>query len=55
MRLLVFGGNGQVGTELRRALAPLGEVTVATRNGRLDDGTACLAADFDAPDSLPAP
>ena len=54
MRLLVLGGNGQVGTELRRALAPLGEVMVATRNGRLDDGTACLAADFDAPDSLPA-
>lgn len=54
MRLLVFGGNGQVGTELRRALAPLGEVLIATRSGRLDDGTACLAADFDVPDSLPA-
>lgn len=54
MRLLVFGGNGQVGTELRRALAPLGEVLATTRSGRLDDGTACLAADFDAPDRLPA-
>ena len=26
MTVLVFGGNGQVGTELRRALAPQGEV-----------------------------
>lgn len=54
MRILILGGNGQVGTELRRALAPLGEVLIATRSGRLDDGTACLVADFDAPDSLPA-
>lgn len=54
MRILLLGGNGQVGTELRRALAPLGDVLVATRTGRLDDGASCLAADFDALDSLPA-
>ncbi|MGN6153849.1 MAG: dTDP-4-dehydrorhamnose reductase [Lysobacteraceae bacterium] len=54
MRILLFGANGQVGTELRRSLAPLGEVIATTRSGTLDDGDACEAADFDAPDSLPA-
>lgn len=52
MRVLLFGGNGQVGTELRRSLAPLGEMVVATRNGRLQDGTACEVADFDQPEML---
>ena len=53
MNLLVFGGNGQVGQELLRVLAPLGEVIVTTRSGQLPDGTACEVADFDQPDSLP--
>ncbi|MCY7355365.1 MAG: dTDP-4-dehydrorhamnose reductase [Lysobacter sp.] len=52
MRVLLLGANGQVGTELRRSLAPLGELIVATRNGQLSDGTACEVADFDQPDSL---
>ncbi len=50
MKLLLLGGNGQVGRELRRSLAPLGEVVVATRDG----GDADVAADFDAPDSFAA-
>jgi dTDP-4-dehydrorhamnose reductase len=54
MRILLFGGNGQVGTECRRSLAPLGELIVATRNGQLPDGTPCEAADFDRPDMLAA-
>lgn len=54
MRILLFGANGQVGTELRRSLAPLGEVVAATRSGTLDAGGACEVADFDAPASLPA-
>lgn len=33
MKLLLFGPNGQVGWELRRALAPLGSVLVADRAG----------------------
>ncbi|MCL1635170.1 dTDP-4-dehydrorhamnose reductase [Luteimonas sp. SX5] len=53
MKILLFGGNGQVGSELRRSLAPLGEVVAATRSGMLEDGAACETADFDAPDSLP--
>ena len=35
-RLLVVGGNGQVGRELRRSLATLGEVLATSRDGRLD-------------------
>lgn len=54
MTVLVFGGNGQVGQELLRALAPLGTVIATTRSGTLPDGTACEVADFSQPDSLPA-
>lgn len=46
MRLLLVGANGQVGDALRRSLAPLGEVTATTRNGRLDDETSCEALDL---------
>lgn len=53
MKLLLFGGNGQIGSELRRSLGPLGEVVATTRRGTLEDGTACEQADFDAPASLP--
>lgn len=52
MKLLLFGGNGQVGTELRRSLAGFGEVVVTTRNGMLADGIACETADFNAPQTL---
>jgi dTDP-4-dehydrorhamnose reductase len=53
MKTLLFGGNGQVGQELRRALA--GEALLATtRSGALPDGTPCLQADFDRPDTLVA-
>jgi dTDP-4-dehydrorhamnose reductase len=54
MKILLFGANGQVGTELRRSLVPLGELVATTRSGLLPDGSACIAADFDAPSSLPA-
>lgn len=52
MKILLFGGNGQVGTELRRSLAPLGELVSVTRSGMFDDGIVCESADFDAPESL---
>ena len=54
MRILLFGANGQVGHELRRSLAPLGDVVATTRSGMLEDGMRCEIADFDAPQSLPA-
>ena len=52
MKLLLLGANGQVGHELQRALAPLGQVAATTRSGILPDGSACEVADFDQPDSL---
>lgn len=54
MKFLLFGANGQVGHELRRSLASLGEVVATTRSGILEDGTSCEVADFDRPQSLPA-
>ncbi|WP_240099588.1 dTDP-4-dehydrorhamnose reductase [Thermomonas flagellata] len=50
MRLLLLGGNGQVGRELRRTLPALGEVVVATRDGREADH----AADFTRPQAVAA-
>jgi len=50
MKFLLLGANGQVGFELRRSLAPLGEVVAATRNG--EDGT--LVADLGDAASLRA-
>ncbi|HSD16489.1 MAG TPA: dTDP-4-dehydrorhamnose reductase [Thermomonas sp.] len=50
MKLLLLGGNGQVGRELRRSLAPLGKLVVATRDGAEAD----IAADFDMPEALAA-
>ena len=54
MKILLFGANGQVGTELRRSLAPLGEVIATTRGGALLEGDACERADFDVPQTLVA-
>ena len=51
MRILVIGGNGQVGTELRRALKPLGELIVTTRSGESLDGQASLPCDLAIPGS----
>ncbi len=46
MKILLFGKNGQVGWELQRALAPLGEVIA------LDTDNTGLSADFSNPESL---
>jgi len=53
MKILLLGANGQVGHELRRSLAPLGEIIATTRNGVLD-GAESEVADFDDPGSLSA-
>ena len=53
MKILLLGANGQVGHELRRRLAPLGQIIATTRSGVLENGAACEVADFDHPDSLP--
>ena len=44
--MLLFGPNGQVGWELRRALAPLGELIALDRLGR--DGLRGDLTDSDA-------
>ena len=54
MKLLLLGANGQVGHELRRSLAPLGEVVAATRDGRLSDGGGCEALDLEDAAALEA-
>lgn len=48
MKLLLLGGNGQVGRELRRSLRAIGDVVVATRDGVGADAMA----DFDVKASL---
>ena len=50
MKILLLGGNGQVGRELRRSLPALGELIIATRDGEAAD----VVADFDQPASLAA-
>jgi dTDP-4-dehydrorhamnose reductase len=50
--VLLFAGNGQLGQELLRALAPLGTLVATTRSGTLADGTPCETADFNQPESL---
>jgi dTDP-4-dehydrorhamnose reductase len=52
--ILLLGANGQLGTELRRSLAPLGGLVATTRRGFLPDGTDCERADFDHPETLRA-
>jgi len=54
MKILLLGATGQVGFELLPALAPLGEVVAATRDGRLADGVPCLRADLADAASLSA-
>jgi dTDP-4-dehydrorhamnose reductase len=49
MKLLLLGQNGQVGWELQRALAPLGEVV-----GCDFDSPGDRRADFSQPESLAA-
>jgi dTDP-4-dehydrorhamnose reductase len=52
VKILLLGANGQVGYELRRSLASLGEIVATTRSGELPDGGRCGTADFDSPGSL---
>lgn len=53
-KILLLGANGQVGFELRRALAPLGELTTATRSGELVPGLPCERVDLTEANALDA-
>lgn len=46
MKILLLGANGQVGFELHRSLATLGDVVPATRDGVLEGDVACERADL---------
>ncbi|MDQ3288606.1 MAG: dTDP-4-dehydrorhamnose reductase [Pseudomonadota bacterium] len=52
MKILLLGGAGQVGTELRRSLAPLGELVTTTRDGQLQDGAPAVALDLSDTDAI---
>lgn len=46
MKILLLGANGQVGFELQRSLAPLGDVVPATRSGMLPGAASCERVDL---------
>lgn len=46
MKILLLGGAGQVGTELRRSLAPMGKLVTTTRDGTLHGGAPAVALDL---------
>jgi dTDP-4-dehydrorhamnose reductase len=52
MKLLLLGGDGQLGQRLLRALAPLGEVVPTTLTGTLADGEACERLDLTDLDAI---
>ncbi|MDR2871201.1 MAG: dTDP-4-dehydrorhamnose reductase [Xanthomonadaceae bacterium] len=54
MKILLLGGNGQLGIELRRRLNSVADVVIGTRDGRLIEGGICETADFLYPETLPA-
>jgi dTDP-4-dehydrorhamnose reductase len=52
MKILLLGGNGQLGFELHRALLVYGTIIATTRSGQLPDGSACTKADLADLDAL---
>lgn len=52
MKILLLGADGQVGYELHRAFAPLGDVLPCTYTGKLPGGDDCGQVDFEAVGSL---
>jgi dTDP-4-dehydrorhamnose reductase len=52
MRFLLLGADGQVGYELHRVFAPLGEVLPYTYAGTLPGGTRCGKIDFEEAGAL---
>ncbi len=54
MSILLLGADGQVGYELHRAFAPLGEIAAFTISGTLPGGARCGQVDFAQAGSLAA-
>ena len=51
MKILVIGGNGQLGFELQRALSIFGDVSITTRNSKCPAGYPCLHLDLSDADA----
>ena len=51
MKILVIGGNGQLGFELQRALSLFGEVSITTRTSKCPAGYPCLYLDLNDGDA----
>lgn len=54
MKILLLGADGQLGYELHRACAPLGDIRACTLSGRLSGRQADAQVDFEQPGMLDA-
>ena len=54
MKILLLGADGQLGYELHRSCAPLGDILPFTISGKLPGGQRCGQIDFTQPDTLSA-
>ena len=54
MRILLLGADGQLGYELHRACAPLGDIHACTLSGQLSGRQADAQVDFEPPGALDA-
>ena len=54
MKILLLGADGQLGYELHRSCAPLGDIVPFTISGKLPGGQRCGQIDFTQPEVLPA-
>ena len=52
MKILLLGADGQVGYELHRAFAPLGQVLPYTYSGQLPGNMRCGQIDFETTGAL---
>ena len=54
MNILLFGADGQLGYELHRACAPMGDILPYTYSGKLAGRLLCGQVDFEKPGALEA-
>ena len=54
MNILLFGADGQLGYELHRACAPIGDILPYTYSGKLAGRQVCGQVDFEKPGALEA-